>query len=226
MYFSGKLKSIILLTLFVVAIIGCSRKQSSLILDEKLTKDNLVEIAEKMKDDPNISKVDIDHFITGMSRFQKDSLPGQTVADVIRKDIDAQRMGSAQSAINAATKMEILVNHGFYFGGTQKAEADTNKFLVAIFDFENKSDKTITNFQGFIKYFNNQNQLVKVHTVDISQDIAPGEKKKIKNPYPYDENNKRDRILWNNGGALKVVWDPKVLKFDDGSILSLFPKKK
>lgn len=225
MNFPGKFKSFILLTLFIAAAIGCSRNQSSPILDEILTKDNLVDIAEKMKDDPNISKEDIDHFITGMARFQKDSLTNQTVVGVIQKDIDAQRLGSAQSGITAATRMQILVNHGFYFGGTQKAEADGKKFLVAVFDFENKSNKTVTNFQGLIKYFNNQNQLVKVHTVDISKEFAPGERKKISNPYPYNENNERDNILWNAGQSLRVVWEPKVLKFDDDSILSLLPKQ-
>ncbi len=226
MYFSGKIKSVIMLAIFAVAVMGCDRKQSSPLLAEKLTKDNLIEIAEKMKDDPNISKVDIDHFITGMARFQKDSLHGNNVAGVIQKDIDAQRLGSAQSAINAATRMQILVNHRFYFGGTQKAEAEGNKFFVPVFDFENLSDKTLTNFQGLIKYLNNQNQLVKVHTVDVSKELGPGEKEKISNPYPFNENNERDKILWDAGGSLKVVWEPTVLKYDDGTVLSMLPKQK
>lgn len=212
----------ITLVLALIALIGCEQKQTdSPIMKDTLSKNNMMEVAKKISEDPNFSKDDIEFLIVGMERLMNvDSLEGKTVKEVIDSQRELVRSVSIQNLKNSAARQQMNSNAKIEFKQKLKLENDTLNVDGVEFVIKNKSGKTITTITGRIRFVNQQNQIVKI--VDVKYEnltLADAADLPKKDFWIHDPNNQFD-IAFRNSERLTATWIPEKIGFSDGTIIS------
>lgn len=221
--------SIFLVLIFSVIVGGCgdSKKESKL-LNEVIKRDSLEELGIKIKDDPDFSAEEVNLFNQGVSRITRtnDTLEGKKVSDIIKSQEEFIRSQQGLSLQNTLTKIELSMNHQFQFKGVRSIENDKVNLNVLDFAISNKSDKDIVNMQGVLQFYNAQNSLVKQYNI-ITKDVLaslnqpttiPAEKTaNLAAAFDYSNESRRDNIIRNNWKQLRIIWQPTMIEYADGS---------
>ncbi len=204
-------------------LVGCEQKKpESAVYKEKITEDNIMEIADKIAEDKSIDKNEIEYFLNGMERLVNlDSLIGKTVKEVIEEQKELVREVSIKSLKISAARQEMNMDMGIEFKQKLKAENDTINVDGVFFIIKNKSDKTINTVKGKIRFVNPQNQIVKI--VDLGYEnlnIEPGKEIEKKDYWNHDPENKFDQAF-RNTERLQASWLPERIEFADGKVVSI-----
>lgn len=225
-----------LLTIIAIAFViftGCEQKaKKSPLLNESITKDNLVQIITEAGKDPLLTADEMKYLSTGMTTLLSksvDSLVGKTLAQVIEFEIENERNQMAANLANVATRSELVLNHKFLLVGlAPQADTANNRELNSIvFEFTNRSDKDIVDFKGALQIYTQNRQLVKnfimgkIPVVLGNQPIKAGETRRIIYPFVHDPNNNNDMTLRTQWDQMRRIWVPSEIIFADGTKISV-----
>lgn len=223
-----KIFVLFLITGLLISSTSCNKNGNSALKDEKLTPQNIMDIANKIKDDKAMTKDDIDLFANGLIRLSayKDTLKDKTVGQIIEAQGKFMRESSIESLLINSSRTEMAMAHTFKWGRMQAYDNNEQKTNVISFQITNNSDKPIINLQGYVNIINAQNQLVKTFPVNIQKVIKNGETIDVQSqPYKHDENVPND-VLLRTAQGLRAVWQPILVEFQGGKKLTLTPNKK
>lgn len=217
--------TLLILSVFSILIFtqSCGSKSSSPILNEVISVDNIVTIAEKAKNDQNLTQEEIDLFANGLaalSMSKNDSLFGKTVADVIEYQKKAQKESSISGLLTAATRAEMNLSHKFQLLQFSRLDSGDNKTNVITFRISNLTDKPIKNIQGYLNIFSENNQLIKKFPINIMKKLDPHSSSELQTPpYKHVDANPNDTLIRTKGTILKPMWQPIIVEYDGGKKL-------
>ncbi len=220
--------SFMLIAAFMVTLISCGQqKASSPLLNEKINSTNLLDIARKMKDDKDVTREEIDLFSNGVQRlsFNKDSLNGKTVGQVIEMENKLRRTISNNSLLTSTTKAEMKLAVGFKLdklvATTKKVEDKDVPLDALVYTLANISDKKIKKVQGFV-YFQINGQNIKRFTVNAdNQPIEPGKGIRMQQVYKMDQNSQKVYQAQKQNIKMTTSFQPIIIEFEDGKKLEL-----
>lgn len=211
---------IIALSITAFLLISCSKPEfsNSPVMQEKITLQNISDLAQKVKAEPTFSKEEIELFANGLIRYAptKDSLIGKSVLEVIKMQKDFVRSQSNLFLERSASRVDLAVNHKFHYIGLQPNDSEQQMIDIIVFEITNTSDKDIRNLQGVLQFFTQDNQLVKIYNLKMEKALKPGETEKLGNPFLHDKASNRDQII-RNSTNLKAIWNPTLIEFADGT---------
>ncbi len=224
----GLIRNLAFLLLAGIILISCGGKKESPLLKEEITHENLDELAQKMQDDENLTTEEVSNFMTGLQRMNNDSIVGRTVGEVIDRNIEFVNKATLQNALAIAKRKMLAVNHGFNFHGLMKDTTADGKLMFKLnYTVINKSEKILTGIKGRIEYRNNANQIVKAHIIEVNDmNITGKSQQSLSSQFPYNSENNRDQIVWNQGKALAPIWVPQQLNFSDGSVVTILDEQQ
>lgn len=226
-----KLLSIIAIAFVIFA--GCEQKaKKSPLLNQTITKDNLVQIIKQAADDPLFTAEDMKYLTSGMTTLLSksvDSLVGKTLVQVIELEMVNERSQMSANLANVATRSELVLNHKFVLVGLapQNDSLNNRELNSIVFDFTNRSDKDIVDFKGALQIYTQNRQLVKnfimgkIPVLLGNLPIKAGETKRIIYPFVHDPNNNNDMTLRNQWDQMRRIWVPSEIIFADGSKISV-----
>ncbi len=199
---------------------GCSKDEfsNSPVMQEKVTLQNLGDITQKVKNEPNLTKEEIELFANGLIRLAptKDSLVGKSVIDVIKGQKEFIRNQSVLFFERTASRVDLAINHNFHYVGFQPRDDDKQSIDILVFEITNTSDKEIKNLQGMLQFYTQDNQLLKNYNIKFDKALKPGEMQRMGNPFLHDDKNERDRAI-RSSTNLKAIWNPTLIEFADGT---------
>lgn len=220
----------VVLTLFVVSIslfvFACSDNKSSF-LDEKVTKDNLYDLAKKIMNENVMSKEDAALFNSAVNRLglTPDSIVGKTVGELIKNEDDLAKKSVYDQMFSTLAKAEILMKHKIQYLGLKPFDTLDKSYDYLVFEVKNTSNKNITGLDGQLRFFNSANQIVKAYPIELSkvmpnaEGIKPNETRRFVYPFFHDKNNQRDEII-RNAKDLQVLWFPMSITFADKTTIN------
>jgi hypothetical protein len=219
-----KLTIILSIAIAITGLYSCSNEEKSSLLQEKITKENLYQIAQKIYNEKKMPREQIDLFNSAINRngLTPDSIIGKTVEELIAKEEQTLWQNSARQMVATLAKVQILSDHKIKYLGLQPQDQDTNKLDILVFEITNTSSKDISNINGQFRFFDNQNQLVKAYPVQLAKVmtktpvIKPGETRRFAYPFFHDPNNERDEKV-RLGKDLQILWFPIDLTFSDST---------
>lgn len=228
------LKLIILTFISLAIITSCQQAEKNpAVYKETITKDNLIELSEKVENTKELDALDLQYFNAGITRLGViDSLNGKTIGEVINLQKEFQRVQSATALSNTAPRIQLVMNHGFkYIGVAPKDDAGTPLNII-VYEVTNKSEKDMVDLQGGLQFVTNQgNKLVKVYPIKSSivleknGPIKPGETRRLALPFDHVSTSVRDSIV-RNINNLKHLWQPVEITFADGTKISAKSEEK
>lgn len=229
-----KLTSLFLMAALAFIFMACGEKESPN-LDETITKDNMDQVIEKLTKDESMKPEDVRMFIDGLTRIaaeDKKGFEGKTVEDII----DNQRALILENEVISMNqrfiRMKLAMNHKFGFLGIVPQDNDKGSINFIFFEITNKSNKDIKNIQGALQFYSGQT-LVKnfplvAKNVLKGEVIKVGETKRLAIPFQNDPASPRDKAIRDNLKQLTKVWQPTLIEFTDGKVISIeqAPKPK
>lgn len=221
---SNKITKLLLLFFVVSFFWSCSNNEpKSSYLKEKLTKDNLYELAQNIKKEGSLSKDYTDLFVGAMNRLglTPDSVIGKTVEQLIKEQESFLKMNSYNMLVSTFAKAEILMNHKIQYLGLKALDTNGKSFDYLVFEITNNSKKDIANIEGQLRFFNMQNQIIKAYPIEINKVLdgkilKAGETRRFAYPFFHDKTNQRDEII-RTGKDLQVLWFPTTLVYNDST---------
>jgi len=211
--------------MFVVSIIGCNQEQESPVLSIKISKDNLIEIKDKIEQDKNLSVFDIQYFNNGLTRLGivPDTIIGMSVKDIINSQEDIQKNNANLLLNQTTTRIMMNMYYSVQYLGLQPMIDTINntKATTILYEFKNQTDKTIVKVGGFIQFFNRNQQIIKQYEVENTQIIPADAAIKFYKAFAHDDKDGRDSIIRNFHTSLLTKWQPKYIEFSDSTKLSL-----
>lgn len=219
------LKSFLMILISLAILSSCQQTEKNPpVYKEVITKENLVELSEKLEQSKELDALDLQYFNAAISRLGvTDSLAGNTVGAVIKLQKEFARSQAANALISTAPRIELIMNHGFkYVGVAPKDDAGT-PLNVIVYEITNKSDKDLVDLQGGLQFVTPQgNKLVKVYpiksktAIEKNGAIKPGETRRLLLPFDHSNSSVRDSLV-RNINTLKHLWQPIEITFADGS---------
>lgn len=218
-----KLKILIVVALISFITVSCGVKKDSSnspVLNEVVTLHNLHEIADKAKQDNQMTKEEYDYFTNAIIRLadKKDSIIGKTVGDLINAQKEFLHKQSFTAFERTCSRIELILNSRFDYKGIQPRDTNNQMIDILIFELTNSSDKDIAKIEGVLDFYSQDNQLIKRYTLKFDKPLKPNEKAAMGNPFVHDPNNQRDVIV-RTAKNLKAVWTPSKITYSDGSVL-------
>jgi hypothetical protein len=209
---------VVVLFIFLISFDSCSDKGSSGIKKEVITKDDFVEIIQKMQNDKALTIEDLDLFTKGISRYGAnfDSLMGKTVGQVIESERDFIKDYQLKTLLAQANNLSIHMNLYFKYIGVQKDDNDTLKKNILHFDVKNKSNVPIKRVEGKLEFYDMLNQIVKWFPISIDLELKPDVQERITQVYKYEQKNPRDTTIRSPYVRLQAIWKPTLLEFKNG----------
>ena len=224
--FSKTISLIALLSIVFLTSCDTADKQSEL-LDKVITNDNLAKIANEIKDDPLMTKDEIDFFVNSLAKFYqtKDSLIGNSVGYLIEKERTAHRNTSVLLMVTAALKAEMLMKYYVRVIKIEKlVNTQTDQKLNRIhYYFTNIADKDITAINGMMQFYTSKNQLIKQFELKINKEnevIKKDETKEYYESFLHNDDDPKDAFL-REGKDIQARWQPISIEFADGTKLSI-----
>jgi hypothetical protein len=219
-----------LLICFVLISNSCSQQHNEAPRSAtlKFDKGNFSEIINQVKHDPTISQEDLTFFSNGLLRIgsEVDSLEGKTVGNII----ELQKEFARKSAMTQMLNTSMNINHGFGLIGWEPSVDGEKKFDKFKYAIQNKSNKNIQIIEGLLKFYTNNNQLIRIFPIKIDQKIGVDSTQQFESIFAYDSTNRSAvmlrRLMTNKTGNALPVWQPTYLQFEDGSIITLGDDKE
>ncbi len=207
--------------LFVIQ--GCEQQKKSPLLQEEVTPHNLVDIADKIKEEKNFTTEQIRNYSSGVSRLSRneDSLAGKTVADVIEFEEEKQRTIAMNGLLTSSTKAEMRMSLAFSSNQlAPKKDTLDKRYDLVKFTVKNKADKDITNFSGIL-VFRVEGRNIKQFNISSKQKIDAGETLQLQQLFNAD--NRSTQVYQAKKQNLNVTtkWQPMLIEFADGEKLEL-----
>ena len=223
-------KKFAIITFIAISFFGissCSNEGSSPVLQEKITKENLYQIAQNIYNEKKLTREQIDLFNSAINRYglTTDSIVGKTVEELISKEEQTLWQNSGKQLVSTLAKVQILTDHKIKYLGLQPQDKDTTKLDILVFEITNSSNKDITDLEGQFRFFDMQNQLVKAYPIILAKVmtkapvIKPGETRRFAYPFFHDPNNERDEKI-RSGKDLQILWFPVSMTFSDSTKIS------
>jgi hypothetical protein len=212
----------ILVTAIVIFFTACSGGDSDF-KGELISVNNLSEIAKNIKEEGKMSVEEIELFTKGIVRMgaSKDSVVGKTVEQVIDAQRDYQKEIDMRALMTSCIIAEMNFNQGFKFLGLKPEDSDTSRMNTLFFELKNKSDKDMINMQGFLEFYDQQNQIIKRFPISMKAVLKSGQKETYEQSYNHDSTNSRDLTLRNKEATLQIIWRPTLIEYADGKKLML-----
>jgi len=211
---------------FLVLFVGCQKKKTSPLLNEKLTPQNFFELVGKVKKDTLITAEEIELFSSGVGRYSNfvDSLFNKSVKQIIDQERTLRRR---QSYVNLATNAIVCYSR-FRYDGWKPIEIDGSKFNVFTYTISNISKNDIDRIQGYLQFFTTNNQLIRAYRINVDQTIKAGQFTQFQSTFRAEENNQNElllvKLLKENPNTVFVTWRPMYLELDNGQKIDLEEK--
>jgi hypothetical protein len=210
---------------FVLVSSSCSQQQdkTARTASLKFTKDNFVEVINQVKHDPTITQEDLNLFSNGIARIgaNLDSLDGKSVGAIIQLQKEHLRKSALTQMLNTSMNM----NHGFGLVGWEPVTEGEKQFDVFKYAIQNKSNKNIKIVEGLLKFYTNNNQLIRIYPIKVDQNIGVDSTQQFESIFAYDSTNRSAqllrRLMTGKSGNAVPVWQPTFIQFGDGSIITL-----
>jgi hypothetical protein len=223
------IKILLILVGLMLLINSCQQQSNPKLFSEKITKNNLMDIVKKIREDKSINKDDLEYFSNGITRIasaKRDSLIGKTVGEVIMLQKELIREQSAATLATQSTRVELVMNHEFKFIGLAPRDTAGVSYDLIVYEIKNISDKEMTNLQGAIQFYDKAGQIVKNYplvTKNLMQgiNIKPGETKRFIYPFNHDAKNERDERIRNEFKDLRPIWIATMIEFADATKISV-----
>lgn len=224
---STKITKLLLFVLVSSLFWSCSNNEpKSSYLKEKLTKDNLYDIAQNIKKEGTLSRDYTELFVGAMNRLglTPDSVLGKTVEQLIKEQENFLKTNSYNILVSTFAKAEILMNQKIQYLGLKALDTNDKSFDYLVFEVTNNSKKDIANLEGQLRFFNNQNQIIKAYPIELNKVLdgkvlKTGETRRFAYPFFHDKTNQRDEIV-RTGKDLQVLWFPTTLIYSDSTTIT------
>ena len=217
------IKQILVLIILTILIFSCSNEKKSNLLDEVISKDNLISITEKLKTDKDITSEELELYSNGLARLgiSVDTLIGKKVGEIIEKQKKFKKEYILNMLSTQSSNLQIHLNLGFKYIGVQKADNDTLQSNILHYDINNKSNSTIKKIEGELEFYDLNNQIVKRFPIRVNYNIEKGKELKFTDIYQHDPLNPRDTIIRSKYVRLQALWKPTLLEFTNGKKLEV-----
>ncbi len=218
----------LLLFATVTILVSCgNQKPQSQYVEEKVTKDNLYSLAQKIADENKMSREDIQLLTGAVNRLglNADSIVGKSIGQLIAMQEEFIRQQEFKQMTSILAKAEIIANHTIKYVGLKPLDTLGNSYDYLIFDITNNSAKSIKELTGQFRFLDANGTIIKAYPIELSKIMtAPSELKSKETrrfvyPFFHDKNNQRDEIVRNTKG-LQVVWFPTVMEYTDKTKIS------
>ncbi|MFN3306426.1 MAG: hypothetical protein ACK42Z_04475 [Candidatus Kapaibacteriota bacterium] len=203
--------------------VGCEKKKSSKLLNEKLTQQNFFTLIEKTKNDSLLTFEELDLFNTAIARYSNfvDSLYNKSVKQIIEQErLNRRRQGFINLATNA-----ILAHSRFRYDGWKPVDINGAQFNVFTYTISNISKVNIKKVSGFLQFLTANNQLIRAYRINIDQAIPAGQFTQFQSTFRFEQGNRNEELLIK---ALKespnqvfVSWRPVYFELDNGQKIKL-----
>ena len=133
------IKQFLTFIIFLTLITSCSNEKKSALLDEVITRDNLISITDKLKNDNDITSEELELYSNGLARYgiSVDSILGKKVADIIEKQRNYKKEYILNMLNTQTSNLQIHLNLDFKYIGVQKADNDTLQSNILHFEMKN-----------------------------------------------------------------------------------------
>jgi hypothetical protein len=211
------------LLVFILLLSSCSEQKSTL-LNKKISKNNIIELSEKLGKDKLISNLQLEEFKSGLGQIiaENDTLVGRTVAEIISKGNSFNRKSVLASTIKNSSKAEISLTLAYQLKSINPVDNENGSYNIATFIFQNNSDIDINKVDGTLEIrYKSNNKLLKNLPV-LFTDIIPAGKAIQKNiNYVHDPKNNRDILFRQDMNKLIAIWVPKSIDFMGGKKIKI-----
>ncbi len=223
-----KLSLLAIIVVFAGIFNSCDdSKTDSQYAEEKITKNNLYSLAQKLTEENKLSREDIQLFTGAINRLglNADSIVGKTVAELISAQDEFAKQQEFKQMTSILAKAEIIVNHSIKYIGMKPLDTLEKSYDYLVFEITNKSDKEIANLMGQFRFLDANNNLIKAYPIELKQIIPANttlkanETRRLVYPFFHDKNNQRDEIV-RAGNGLQVVWFPTEMIYSDSTVIS------
>lgn len=218
----------LLIIVLVGLISSCGdRKPKSQYLNEKITKNNLYSLAQKIAEENKMTREDIQLLTGAVNRLgvNADSIVGKSVSELIKIQEEFLRTQDFKQMISILAKAEIIANHTIQYVGMKPLDTLGNSYDYLIFDVTNNSSKSIKELVGQFRFLDANGTIIKAYPIELSKvmtaspELKPNETRRFVYPFFHDKNNQRDEMVRANKG-LQVVWFPTVMEYTDKTKIS------
>lgn len=188
------------------------------ILNEVVTKHNLIELSRKIKSDKGIDKDDVNNLMNAFVRLIniKNELVGKTLSQILENQNAFEKIQLADRLVQTSSRIEMLINHSFHFLGLEKNDNAEHLNDILVYEITNTSDRNIVSVEGVLEFYNFQNILLKTFGLKLEGNIMPGASSKVGNQFLNDPNNPIDQVIRSNA-KINLIWSPKAIRFFDGT---------
>lgn len=219
-----KTKELLFLLSLCFAFVSCDNNNQVIELNTKITPENITNIVEKISANKDFDTEKIDLIINYFNNYSsyRDSLIGKTLNEIIESELKKERINK-NIIINQLSK-NIAFNNTFAIVlDTIKAYDEEKKIPINLFIYsmKNMGNKTIKSVNGFIEFYDGQNNLIKKYGVEFNYKLLSGKTVSQQFPYDHDPNNPRDIYIRTSYKSTVIIWKPIKLVYEDGTILDL-----
>lgn len=224
-----KLISKTLLIFAAISIItSCGdQKPKSQYLNEKITKNNLYDISQKISEENKMTREDIQLLTGAVNRLgvNADSIVGKSIGELINLQNDFLRQQEFKQMISILAKAEIIANHTIKYIGMKPLDTLGNSYDYLVFEITNNSEKSIKDLTGQFRFLDANGTIIKAYPIELAKvmtspnELKPKETRRFVYPFFHDKSNQRDSIVRSTKG-LQVVWFPAIMEYTDKTKIS------
>ncbi|GEM_PF-5349157 len=207
---------------------ACQQKKESPILKEQFSVNNLPELIEKIRNDADLSREEIELFNAGITGNinRLDSLEGKSLESIIETRRELLKKNSVNKFINTSIALNITSR---YIGWIPDTTNTTGILGYKIY-VKNRSPKEITRIFGRLNFFTNKKRIMGLFDVNLTVKIPSGKESiilaKISQSNAMKNVAQIRKILETAPKTLFAQWQVLEVEFADGKVISLMNKKK
>ncbi len=209
---------------FIVLIfVGCEKKKSSKLLNEKVTEQNFFSLIEKVKKDSLFTLEELDLFSTAIARYSNfvDSLYNKSVKQIIEQErLNRRRQGFINLVTNA-----IVAHSRFRYDGWKPIDINGTQFNVFTYTISNISKVNINKISGFLQFSTSNNQLIRAYRINIDQAIPAGQFTQFQSTFRFEQGNRNEELLIKalkeSPNQIFVSWRPVYIELENGQKINL-----
>ncbi len=220
-------KSVLYLSIVVVAslLFACGGSENSKFLDEKFSRENVLEIYRNLETENALSPQEIALLNDGLNALgaRPDTLIGMTPREVIEYQRELVKRKNFKILKITSNRVAMSMYYSVKFLGV-KAMIDTiRKIKVNTigYQFYNKGENAIKKVKGWLQFYNKKGQIVKQFLLDNSAPILPKDSLTLYKSFKYEEGSLRDSLIRFNWTSMIAKWEPIELQFPDGRTLKI-----
>lgn len=221
------MRNVLLMLIATMMLASACSDQKSPLYGEKIAKDNLESLVQKIKDDKSFSSDEIVLFANGISRLTllDSTILDKTIGDVIQSQKDfAKNQNSMSLALNLA-RYDMILKHKFTYINIIPKDTNGKKYDFVVFAIKNTSGKDLKNIEGSLQFYTQNNEVVKQYNIAAGsvmngRIIKNGDSLRIAYPFYHVDGNIRDSMMRANPG-MRAIWTPSKMEFTDGKQIAV-----